>query len=197
MSIPEIPCSESIAGNLYCKVTNWRNDHQFPTEKVYKQILSEAAYVGIVILGALETLAKAVAALFLKGISYLLPEDEKKPFTKKYLAPAGQNFLMNASMLGTAALSLRDNIVGSEKTLSAEQTTQITQAEKNKQTRASATAPISDEQVETNIAQAKAAAVAKIPDVDGMELNKKVLKFYFDTFPGPLEALGFPNPNKA
>ncbi len=107
-----IPASISVSGCAYQHVTDWLNKYDNQTEKLFKQISAEVAYTGIAIFAAFETVARGVYALALKGFCHFAGKDEagKKAFTKKYIVPAGESFLANASVMGSAALSLKDNL---------------------------------------------------------------------------------------
>lgn len=104
-----IPPSMSVTGHAYEKVTNWLNSNHNSAEKIFKQITAQVAYIGIAILSPMETLARGVYALFLKGIAQCMDPTQKKAFMKKNVIPAGENFLACASVIGAAALSLKDN----------------------------------------------------------------------------------------
>jgi hypothetical protein len=104
-----IPASVSVTGHMYQKTTNWLNCYHSSVEKVFKQITAQVAYTGIAILSPLETLARGVYALFLKGIAQCKDQTQKKAFMKKHVVPAGENFLASAAVVGAAALSLKDN----------------------------------------------------------------------------------------
>jgi hypothetical protein len=106
----EIPASMSVSGLAYQKVTDWLNQPKGPLEKCFKQITAEVAYVGIMLLGAMETVARGVYVLALKGIAQCKESAEKKAFLKKHVVPAGENFLLNASVMSAAALGLKDNL---------------------------------------------------------------------------------------
>lgn len=104
-----IPASMSVTGHMYQKTTDWLNCNHSSMEKIFKQITAQVAYTGIAILSPLETLARGVYALFLKGIAQCMDQTQKKAFIKKNVVPAGENFLACASVIGAAALSLKDN----------------------------------------------------------------------------------------
>ncbi len=106
-----IPPSMSVSGHAYEKVTDWLNDCQCPVRKTFKQITAEVAYAGIAILGSLETVARGVYALVLKGIAQCMGQTQKKAFIKNHVVPAGENFLACATVVGAAALSLKDNVL--------------------------------------------------------------------------------------
>jgi hypothetical protein len=107
----KIPASLSVAGTAYQHVTDWLNDYDSQAERVIKQISAEVAYTGIMIFGALETIARGVHALALKGFChFFVEESKKKAFTKKYINPAGEGFLFSAAVMGGAAISLKDNL---------------------------------------------------------------------------------------
>ena len=107
----EIPASLSVAGYAYQHVTDWLNDNASQAERVIKQISAEVAYTGIMIFGALETIARGVQALALKGFCHFcVEESKKKAFIKKYIVPAGDGFLVSATSMGGAAVSLKDNL---------------------------------------------------------------------------------------
>jgi hypothetical protein len=107
----EIPISSSVGGYMYQHVTDWLNKYDNQAERVLKQISGEVAYTGIMIFSAYETLARGVYALVLKGFCHFFIEDsKKKEFTKKQIVNAGQNFLFCASVMGGAAVSLKDNL---------------------------------------------------------------------------------------
>jgi hypothetical protein len=107
----DIPISKSMGGYAYQHVTDWLNDYDGQKEKVFKQISAGFAYTGIMIFSGLETVARAVYALCLKGFAQFYDEAKKREFTRKYVAPASENFLMCASVAGGAAISLKENVV--------------------------------------------------------------------------------------
>jgi hypothetical protein len=106
----KIPVALSVGGYAYQHVTDWVNKYDNQTEKFFKQISAEFAYTGIMVFSALETLARGVHVLVLKGVRHLVEESKKKEFTKKHLVGAAEGFLMSASVAGGAALSLKDNL---------------------------------------------------------------------------------------
>lgn len=107
-----IPTSLSVAGYAYQHVTDWLNHYESRPEKVMKQISAEVAYTGIMIFAALETLARGIHALVLKGFLYCVHDEEakKKAFAKKYISPAGESFLFSAAVTAGAAIGLKDNL---------------------------------------------------------------------------------------
>ncbi len=106
-----IPISSSIGGYAYQHITDWLNKYDNQAERVFKQFSAEIAYTGIMVFSAFETMARGAHALALKGFCHFIEESKKKEFTKKYIVDAGQNFLFCASVMGGAALSLKDNLV--------------------------------------------------------------------------------------
>lgn len=104
-----IPASMSFAGYAYQNVTDWLNDNDSQVEKGFKQISAEIAYAGILILGAVEVLARGVHLLALKGFSYYVEAPKKRAFTKKYIMPLAENFLFCTAVVGGTAMSLKDN----------------------------------------------------------------------------------------
>jgi hypothetical protein len=106
----EIPASLSVTGFAFQHVTDWLNKYDNQAERAFKQISAEVAYTGIMVFGAFETMARGAHALALKGFCQFIEESKKKEFAKKYLVPAGQNFLFTASVMGGAAVSLKDNL---------------------------------------------------------------------------------------
>ncbi len=108
----EIPMSLSVGGYAYQQVTDWLNKYDSQAERVFKQISAEVAYTSIAIFSAFETVARGIHALVLKGYChFFVEESKKKEFTKKHIVDVGQSFLFCASVMGGAALSLKDNLV--------------------------------------------------------------------------------------
>jgi hypothetical protein len=106
----EIPMSSSVGGYAYQHVTDWLNKYDNQVERLFKQFSAEIAYTGIMVFSVFETMARATHVLALKGIRHFVEDSKKKEFSRKYIVDAGQNFLFCASVMGGAALSLKDNL---------------------------------------------------------------------------------------
>lgn len=110
MALPHIPCSTSVTGYGYIQLTQWRNGHQFAAEKVFRQILSEVAYAGLALFGPMETIARGIQVIVLKGTSFFIPYNDMNQFLHKYYNPAMEGLHKTSHAAGAAAFGVKDNI---------------------------------------------------------------------------------------
>jgi hypothetical protein len=112
---PSLSCYDG-----YRKVTKWRDtihsmslnrlraQNMMTTDikirKIAKQVATEGAYVGLILFGALEMLARTVYILALKGLSLVFSLDD-------HLKEAQQNAMFSACALLALVAGLKDNIV--------------------------------------------------------------------------------------
>ncbi len=110
MSIHSIGPQNSIVGSCLQPLDAWKKTYQGQGEKIFKQIVTGAAYVGLTFVAAIETLARSLFAWLLYGLNTLLKccLSDKGSFDQ-FVAESVLVANINAAMPLTCALLFIEN----------------------------------------------------------------------------------------
>ncbi len=95
---------------LYTIVTNWSNTYTNETDRVFKQVTTEAAYCGIILLGTVDATARLISALFMKAVIQILPSDRKRELDEHVVQHLMLCHVVSAGAVGAALNGLKINL---------------------------------------------------------------------------------------
>ncbi len=99
----------SVSACLYAVVTNWSNTYTNQPDRVFKQITTETAYCGIILLGTIEATVRLISTLFVKVIIQILPADRKHELDEQLVHNMTAYHAISAAAVGAALKGLVTN----------------------------------------------------------------------------------------
>lgn len=104
----------SFSGWCSLKLFNWEYDYSSTTEMVAKTAVAEVGYVLLTLVGAVETVARAILVLLSCAVDVFVPESASLWYDEKICLPLIDSMILTGLQTASAAIQIVANFAPKE-----------------------------------------------------------------------------------